>query len=66
MRPELMTPEGSPDAGLLVDMLAMVGKKVPLERVQAWTPLEQAVACDWASLDGPNRRHPFDLRGRRA
>ncbi len=48
MRPELLTPAGPVAAGRLVDVLALAGLAVPLERAEAWTVNERAVAYDWA------------------
>ena len=49
MRPELLIScSGEVPVGALTDVLLLVGVTVPLERIEPWTPLERALAYDWA------------------
>jgi hypothetical protein len=48
MRPELLTPRGDVNPGLVRDVLELVEVKVSLSAAETWTPLELALAYDWA------------------
>lgn len=47
MRPELYVP-GELTPEVLHDVLGLAGSHVPKNLIEPWTPLERALACDWA------------------
>jgi hypothetical protein len=67
MRPELMTPEGALDRGMLRDVLLLVSVTVDEASMEPWTDLELALAYDWAmrehlaASDNPVKRRPKPL-----